>query len=120
MASADAKTAMAQSDDKTQAARVQFIRGVIKQVQRPPDEQDVRKGLSAPVHTLIWRLPSQRSVSLQVSALYNEPLRKWILVVCAARSENKTDLITEYPSIDDTSAVLEKTVRWLKTLLSTA
>lgn len=108
---------MTQANDKTEMDRLQFIRSVLKQVQRQPDEQDVRKGLSAPVHTLIWRLSSKRSVSLQVSALYNEPLRKWILVVCAARGDNKADLLTEYPSIDDTSAVLEKTVRWLKTQL---
>lgn len=118
MASVDAKTAMTQSDDKTHTIRLQFIRSVIKQVQRQPDEQDVRKGLSAPVHTLIWRLPSKRVVSLQVSALYNEPLRKWILVVYATRSDNNVDLITEYPSADDTSATLDKTVQWLKTLLA--
>lgn len=118
MASVDAKTSMTQSDDKTHTTRLQFIRSVLKQVQRQPDDQDVRKGLNAPVHTLIWRLPSKRVVSLQVSALYNEPLRKWILVVCATRSDNNVDLITEYPSADDTSATLDKTVQWLKTLLA--
>jgi len=109
---------MASVTDKTESDRLVFIRSVLKQVQRQPDEQDVRKGLNAPVHTLLWRLPGKRVASLQVSALYNELSRNWVLVVCATRSDNNVDRITEYPSVDDTSATLDKTVKWLKTLLS--